>query len=212
MTILLRDPTAHQRLSPLDMTSIAVSRLPPVNASEMDRVMNGTYMYFYRWNFSALLSLMFVIPLVGQAQVVKEPTRLDITIHAAENVNPNDHGQAAPILVRIYELKSDETFKRADFLTLQNTDKAILGADMLVKDEFILRPGDSKSIRRKSYADTTAIGVLAGYRDLPNSTWREVYKLPDAPEAAWYRSLLPSPKAKLDIELRTKDINITDIK
>ncbi|MFJ2990691.1 type VI secretion system lipoprotein TssJ [Collimonas sp. NPDC087041] len=161
---------------------------------------------------SSLLLLLLVIPAIGQAQVVKEPTKLDITIHATDDVNPTDQGQAAPIMVRVYELKSDETFKQADFFTLQNTDKAVLGADMLVKDEFILRPGDSKTIRRASYADTAVIGVLAAYRDLPNATWREVYKLSDAPEAAWYRSVLPSPKAKLNIELRTKDINITEIK
>jgi type VI secretion system protein VasD len=174
--------------------------------------MNSLRTYFRRWHLAALLSLLFVMPAIAQAQVVKEPTKLDITIHAAAGVNPNDQGQAAPIMVRIYELKSDEIFKQADFFTLQKTDKVALGADMLVKDEFILRPGDSKTIRRKSYADTVAIGVLAAYRDLPNATWREVYKLPDAPETAWYRSVLPSPKATLDIELRTKDINITEIK
>lgn len=146
-----------------------------------------------------------------QAQVVREQTKLDITIHAAEDVNPNEQGQAAPIVVRIYELKSEEIFKQADFFALQNADKTVLATDMLVKDEFILRPGDSKTIRRKSYAGTTTIGVLAAYRDLPAATWRAVYKLAESPEAAWYRSVLPAPKAKLDIELRTKDIHITDI-
>lgn len=166
--------------------------------------------HFLRWRLAASLHVIFATITIAHAQVVKEPTKLDITIHAAEDVNPNVHGQAAPIMVRIYELKSTGNFKQEDFLTLQNADKAALGADMLVKDEFILRPGERKAIRRKSYADTTAIGVLAGYRDLPNATWREIHKLPDAPEAAWYRSLMPSPKAKLDIELRTNDINITE--
>ena len=177
--------------------------------------MNPLRTQFQRWRLAILLSLlapMLALPALTHAQVVKEPTKLDITIRAADDVNPNDQGQAAPIMVRVYELKSDEAFKQADFFTLQNTDKAALGADMLVKDEFIMRPGDSKTIRRKSYADTTAIGVLAAYRDLPNATWRQVYKLPDAPEAAWYRSVLPLPKAKLDIELRSKDINITEPK
>ncbi|WP_211453427.1 type VI secretion system lipoprotein TssJ [Collimonas antrihumi] len=168
--------------------------------------------HFSRWRLAASLCAIFAAITTAHAQIVKEPTKLGITIHAAETVNPNDHGQAAPIMVRIYELKSDEIFRQADFLSLQNADKATLGADMLFKDEFILRPGESKAIRRKSYADTTAIGVLAGYRDLPNATWREIYKLPEAPEAAWYRSLLPSLKTTLDIELRTKDINITDTK
>src|SRR5450830_1544977 len=158
-----------------------------------------------------LLPLSLLLPVQAQAQVVKEQTRLDITLRANAAVNPNDQGHPAPIMVRIYELKSAEVFRSADFLALNTNDKTVLGADMLVREEFLLRPGESKTIRRKSFADTTTIGVLAAYRDLPHATWRAVHKLADAPEAAWYRSVLPSPKARLDIELRAKDIHITDI-
>lgn len=128
-------------------------------------------------------------------QPLREQTALDIKIAAAADVNPDDQGRAAPILVRVYELKSVDTFNNADYFTLHNSDKKMLGDDMLVRDEFIMRPGDNQVIRRKSNPNTRAIGVLAGYRDLPNSEWRAVQKVSAAPEAVWYRAVVPNQAA-----------------
>lgn len=139
-----------------------------------------------------------------------EPSKLDLTVVASNDVNPDDKGRAAPILVRIYELGIDAAFQEADFFSLQTQDRATLGADMLARDEFILRPGETRTIQRKTHPNTTAIGFLAGYRQLGAATWRAVYKLKPAPEAAWYRAVLPANKATLKIDLQTSDIRITE--
>ena len=81
---------------------------------------------------------------------------------------------------------------------------------MLARDEFILRPGEKRRIERKSNAQTMAIGVLAGYRDLPNATWRVVHTLKEAPEASWMRFFLPSNRAELLIQLQPQGIVLTD--
>jgi hypothetical protein len=62
-------------------------------------------------------------------------------------------------------------------------DKALIGSDLLVRDEFILRPGDVKTIRRKSHPDLAAIGVVAGYRDLAQADWRAVQKIDPRPRS-----------------------------
>lgn len=139
-----------------------------------------------------------------------EPSKLDLTVVASDDVNPDDKGRAAPIMVRIYELKTDVAFQEADFFSLQKQDKLILGADMLARNEFILRPGETRTIQRKTHPNTTAIAFLAGYRQLGTATWRTVYKLKPAPEAAWYRAVLPAYKAILKIDLQTSDIKITE--
>lgn len=151
-------------------------------------------------------------PSHAQFSYPREQTQLDITITADAGVNPDDKGRAAPILVRIYELKSEGTFESADYFSLNSNDKAVVGADLLVRDEFILRPGDVKTIRRKSHPDIGAIGVIAGYRDLPQADWRAVQKIDPAPEVAWYRSVLPAHKVKLQIDLRAKGIQLTPLK
>lgn len=163
------------------------------------------------------LSIVFVTILLSAcassgAPAVKEATKLDLTIRASDDVNPTEKKGAAPVMVRIYELRSDKAFENADFFTLQTKDKDLLGSDLLAKDEYILRPGDSQIIRRKSSPDTIAIGVLAGYQDLANSIWRVVYKLPKAPDAAWYRAVVPDNKIKLIITLESDAIKVTESK
>lgn len=139
----------------------------------------------------------------------KEPLRLELSVRAGSDVNPDDKGRSAPIVVRIYELKNDGMFKSQDFLSLQEKDKLLLADDLNVRDEFLLRPGDLKTIRRKPDSTTRVIGVLAAYRDLPNAVWRSTYELPEARDAAWYRR---GSKLHLNIDLGAKAIKVTEIK
>ena len=146
----------------------------------------------------------------AQAQDAKEPTKLQIRIEVSNGVNPDTSLRPSPIKVRLYELKDVGAFNEADYFSLDTSDKVVLAADMLAKDEFILRPGEVKVLERKSHSQTTAIGVLAGYRDLPNATWRVVHKLKEAPEASWYRAFIPANKAELLVSLQPQGITLTE--
>ena len=145
-------------------------------------------------------------------QPLREQTALDITITAEPDVNPDDRGRAAPILVRVYELKATDNFANADYFSLHNSDKKTLDGDMLARDEFIMRPGDRQLIRRQSNPAMRAIGVLAGYRDLPNAEWRLIQKVAAAPEAAWYRAVVPNNKLKLQVRLEAKGASLAVLK
>lgn len=146
----------------------------------------------------------------GGAPPPKEQAKLDISIRADSKLNQDLQGRGAPVLVRVYELKSEVAFQEADFFALQNTDKAALGADLLAVDQYIVRPGETRKILRKSHPETTAIGIFAGYRDLPNATWRVVHKMPPTVEVSWYRVLMPANEAKLRIDLQGNAILMTD--
>jgi type VI secretion system protein VasD len=141
--------------------------------------------------------------------MAKEPVKLELSVVASTGVNPDDQKRAAPIVVRIYELKTDGVFNSADFFSLQDKDKTALADDLVTRQQFQLRPGESKSIKTRADPATTSVGILAAYRDLPNSVWRAVYPLPAAPDAAWYRA---SPKLKLTINLEPNAIKITETK
>lgn len=140
-------------------------------------------------------------------KVVHELIKLDLHVEAASNVNPDDEKRAAPIIVRVYELKNVDAFNASDFFSLQDKDKSVLNDDLVVRDQFQLRPGESKTIQRIADQATTTLGVLAAYRDLPNSVWRATWTLPSAPPQAWYRW---GQKVKLTIRLDTNAIKITD--
>jgi len=145
----------------------------------------------------------------GTGPIPREPSKLDITVDATNAMNLDEKGRAAPMMVRIYELKSKQAFLEADFFSLQTKDKTVLGEDLLQKDEFILRPGETRKIKRPSMSETTALGVLAGYRDLPNSQWRVVHELPTAPPAAWYKI---GNTVKLFLSLESDAIKVTEQK
>ncbi|ALL64989.1 Type VI secretion lipoprotein/VasD [Paraburkholderia caribensis MBA4] len=140
-------------------------------------------------------------------KAVHEPVKMDLTVTASSSVNPDDQKRAAPIVVRFYELKNADAFNAADFFSLQDKDKTVLADDLVVREQVQLRPGESKHIQRHAEQATTTLGVIAAYRDLPNSVWRATWSLPPAPPAAWYRL---APKLKLTVNLDTSAIRITD--
>lgn len=140
----------------------------------------------------------------------RELLQLDLTVTASDNVNPDNQEKAAPIEVRIYELKNDAAFTATDYWSLQDKDKAVLSDDLLHRDSFILRPGEVKTLRRPLNAQTTALGVLAGYRNLGKSVWRETYTIPQAPETTWYSRMVPGKQVKLDAKLEQSTIVITE--
>ncbi|MCM2494418.1 type VI secretion system lipoprotein TssJ [Burkholderia glumae] len=142
------------------------------------------------------------------ATAVKEPVKLRLRVVASEGVNPNEWGVASPVLVRIYELKSAAAFSNADFFTLQDHDRKAIGDDVLAIDEFILRPGEERDIERESHRAATAIGVLAGYRELGKSVWRGIYRLPPRPDAAWYRITIPVQRQNLTVRLGRRAVSI----
>lgn len=147
----------------------------------------------------------------GGSPPPKEASKLDLAVVANADVNPDEKMRASPIQVVVYELKTESAFESADYFSLHDTDKAVLQGDLLVKTEYLLRPGDSKVIQRKTHPETTALGVLAGYRELARSRWRTVYKLPEAPEATWWRMAIPAQKIKLKISLEDQGIRITEV-
>lgn len=155
-----------------------------------------------------ILFVIFYRQIAWAAPEQKEATRLQISISTANNVNPDEKLRPNPIEIRIYELKSAQVFENSDFFSLQNKDKEILGSDMLVKDVLVLRPGEQHKIERQSDNETTALGILAGYRDLGKSQWRLIERLPEAPAAAWYRMVIPSNKLTLQIIAEERSIKI----
>jgi len=101
-------------------------------------------------------------------------TPIAMTLVAGADVNPDVRARPSPLTVRIYALKTSGAFDSADFFTLFDKDQATLGAEMIQREEMLLRPGDSKKLEMTLPADGKALGVIAAYRDLERARWREV--------------------------------------
>lgn len=115
-----------------------------------------------------------------------KPVTTPVTLQfvAAPDVNPDARGRASPVLARFYALKAPGAFDAADFFSLQDKDSATLGADLVQREELILRPGERKSLELVLPADVAALGFIGAYRDLNRARWRQgVAVTPGAPLA-----------------------------
>ena len=101
-----------------------------------------------------------------------DPTPTTLTLTASSGLNPNSDGQPSPTVVRIYELKSVDTFNKLSFFELFDSDAAKLGGDLLNRREIELQPGKETELKRDAETGAQFIGVIAGYRSVKEVTWR----------------------------------------
>ncbi len=100
------------------------------------------------------------------------------SITAVESVNPDSMGRPSPLMIRIYQLAATDKFDTAEFFALTDNPEATLGADLLGVDPIMLAPGDSKPYEAEYDPETRYIGVVAGYRDIHQATWRATVEMP----------------------------------
>ena len=105
-----------------------------------------------------------------------DPTRLDLTLTASDRLNPDQHDRPSPVVLRLFELRHPVAFETADFFSLYERPRDTLAADLLVSEELELRPGETRRLKLL-VENGRHLGVLAAYRDLNETRWRQVLTL-----------------------------------
>lgn len=145
------------------------------------------------WGFAASTMLAAVIlgsGCAGKAAKPAPPAPAHLTVTARADVNPDESGRPSPVVLRIYQLKDDAAFKDADFFAIFDNEQATLAANLIDRKEFVLAPGDSRTIDFPVSGDAKFLGVLAAFRDIRNAEWRA---LVDAPRKT-YKNLVKTDK------------------
>ena len=91
--------------------------------------------------------------------------------------NPNENGDPAPVVVRVYQLKEVTAFQNAEYFDLADNDKKVLGGDLIGVQEYEMAPGKSQDYNRDISSEATHIGVIASFRDIDSAQWRDVIEL-----------------------------------
>lgn len=104
-------------------------------------------------------------------------TKLDLTLSASDQVNPDLHGRPSPIVVHLLELKHPVAFEHADFFSLYGRAEQTLPKDWVSSEELELRPGERRALKLSVEPQSRYVGVVAAYRDLPHVQWRFVVPL-----------------------------------
>ena len=101
-----------------------------------------------------------------------EPTSVMLEIETAGDINPNPMGRPSPLVLRIYQLKSPSGFEKADFMSLYEKEEAVLGRDLVKKEEIILKVNEKQTIPVEVEDDTNALGLMAVFRNYEQSQWK----------------------------------------
>jgi len=104
-------------------------------------------------------------------------THTDLIVSA--DVNPDTSGRASPIVVRVFQLRNDGEFAAADFFPLYEKEKETLGASFISREEYVLAPGEARTLDLSLSADARFIGVIAAYRDIRSAHWRAISRPPE---------------------------------
>lgn len=138
---------------------------------DTDRLSYGRRFFMHR----AGLGLLGASVLAGCAGAPKPVvTPVALTLVGGADMNPDARGRASPLSVRVYALKTPAPFESADFFSLFEKDQATLGAELVQREEALLRPGESSKLNLTLPADVKALAFMAAYRDLERARWREV--------------------------------------
>lgn len=99
-------------------------------------------------------------------------TKVNLKLTASDTLNPDLNGRPSPVVVRLFELKHPVAFENADFFSLYERAKESLAPDMVATEELELRPGETVELKLNVEEGSQYVGILAAYRDLPESKWR----------------------------------------
>lgn len=132
--------------------------------------------------------------LAGCASTARSmPTPYAVSIRIDDGVNPDARGKAAPILVKVFELKSSGNFESSDYFALQDRDRETLMTELVNADQAIMRSGEERVFKREAGLDSRAIGIIAGYRKLETARWRIVLPLKEPKQTNLYKVWQFSP-------------------
>ena len=103
---------------------------------------------------------------------------MDLMLEAEAGINLDARGNPLPVVVRVYDLKSPESFQAASFHDLWKSDRAILGDSLVMMESVKLYPHSQKKITFPISEESHWIGVMAVFRHPKSGAWQLSQAIP----------------------------------
>lgn len=119
---------------------------------------------------SYLLIILFAVILLGTFDCMKKV--INATLFGRPELN-----RANAVVVRIYQLKSDDKFKLAtleSFWKTNESDRTYLGEELNAREEITLHPKEQQPLPIKIKPETKFLGVAANFFRPDKDKWRQV--------------------------------------
>ena len=134
------------------------------------------------WRGGCFLALLTACALMlsacGGAKPVK-PNPAHAQFIVSGDANPDNSGRASPVVVRLFQLRNDGEFATADFFALYDKEKETLGASFISREEYVLAPGETRTLELAVNPEARFIAALAAYRDIRSAQWRAITRPPE---------------------------------
>lgn len=110
------------------------------------------------------------------------PKTTEWQLVSAADLNPDAGGRPSPLVVRVYSLRALDSFRAADFFSLYEKDEQVLAADLVRREEWILKPGETREVKGELPPEVKFVAVVAAFRDVSRATWRASVPVPPGPK------------------------------
>jgi len=101
-----------------------------------------------------------------------------MSLAATTDTNPDGNGRPSPVVVRVYQLRTDTAFAGTEFIPLYEDDMKVLGPALITRDEFVLAPDEKRTLDVTLSGETRFVGAIAAFRDIRNAQWRVLVPVP----------------------------------
>jgi type VI secretion system protein VasD len=114
---------------------------------------------------------------IGKPDSEKPPREVALSIAAAPNLNAGKNQKPVSLVVKLYVLKDRTTFSQAPFdaFVSEESEKRVLGSDLLAAREITLLPGKSFTSTEKIPREAQAFGIVALFRAPGAQRWRVAF-------------------------------------
>ncbi|AKT38899.1 type VI secretion system lipoprotein TssJ [Chondromyces crocatus] len=125
----------------------------------------------------------------SQAPPPEVPAPCDVQIvtlnlFAADNINPNENGNPRPVVVRLYQLKSEVRLENATYDEVLLKDKDVLQEDIAKMDEVEVFPNDLVEVKFERIKEASHLAGVALFHSPKGNSWKTFYEFPLPPGEA----------------------------
>ncbi len=106
---------------------------------------------------------------------------VSLAVVASPLINPTIDAEARPVQMRIYQLKDDVRFQAATFEQIWKEDVAVLGPDIVKRDELFVYPNTRTDVKFDRDPAASFIVGAALFRNSKGRSWYVSFELPPAP-------------------------------
>jgi type VI secretion system protein VasD len=101
----------------------------------------------------------------------------ELKVTTADYLNPDIRGKASPVVLTVYELKSQKEFSDATFEQLTTNPLNNLKTSLIDIHHYELEPHSESKLHFNMTKDAHYLGMVAGYRIMNNSQWKKIIPL-----------------------------------